>query len=609
MNLTRRQLAAACFAGTFILLAWFFIVIPVLWDGDSYYHLAVSRLYVEEGVDAKIPWARYSLLSAGADKEFLFHVLLMPFAAMDDPALGGRLALALFNAAIITTLGVIASRFMGPPGFLLAIWMWLVTPPFFARAIRLRPELLALLLLLWAIDAASRRKYAALAAIGWAFALGYTAHHVFLAIIVSWGVIDWWRNRRIDVRLLLAPVAGALAGLVIRPHAIENARIWYVQNVLFFFNKSQLDVGVEILPPAMPRTLLVSLPWILALVALVAISIRHREREPDEELHRTVLYTALASIVFALLFTRMGRMATYVYPLVTLLAAAFAASRVPRVALIAILGAGLATAAPLTFDRDVRAVLRDAGDSVSELDWKQFGAAVPPGATVAARWGDAETYAFWAPQGRYLNVLDPIFMALPHRPEYDAQRRLFLGGDPDVPLTVARTLRSDYLAFDFTMSPPILQARLRSDPRLQVVYGGYNLLMKVRPAPPGYFVTSWSPLPAQDDPLAGFVDVTRFAASGCATVTHAHEVHAGQRLSFGFSPWGPSQLFIDGVQAASVERRLNAVLGMGVRVDRDVPPGVHTVDVRTCRAGDYAGFYLVDLNAWPAERAVRQTRP
>jgi hypothetical protein len=120
-------------------------------------------------------------------------------------------------------------------------------------------------------------------------------------------------------------------------------------------------------------------------------------------------------------------------------------------------------------------------------------------------------------------------------------------------------------------------------------------------------VNGWSPLPATDDPLKGFVDVTRLAGSGCATVAHAHSVRAGERLSFGFSPWGPSQLFIDGVQAANVDRRLNAVPGLGVRVDRDVTPGIHTVSVRTCRAGDYAGFYLVDLNV-PAAREVRQTR-
>jgi hypothetical protein len=54
-----------------------------------------------------------------------------------------------------------------------------------------------------------------------------------------------------------------------------------------------------------------------------------------------------------------------------------------------------------------------------------FGRALPAGAKVAAPWVSAEDYMFFAPQGRYLNVLDPIFMRTVDERAYLSQRRLF----------------------------------------------------------------------------------------------------------------------------------------------------------------------------------------
>ena len=71
---------AALFVVYFCLIAALVVPAPVLYDSDSYYHLAVARLYASDGVMTKIPWARMSLIGDGGDKDFLFHVALMPFA-------------------------------------------------------------------------------------------------------------------------------------------------------------------------------------------------------------------------------------------------------------------------------------------------------------------------------------------------------------------------------------------------------------------------------------------------------------------------------------------------------------------------------------------------
>src|SRR5206468_8502475 len=79
--------------------------LPVLYDADGYYHLAVARAYAERGIFHTLDWARFSVMHDGfGDKEFLFHVVLIPFARLGDPTAGGFMALAGFSALVAALL-------------------------------------------------------------------------------------------------------------------------------------------------------------------------------------------------------------------------------------------------------------------------------------------------------------------------------------------------------------------------------------------------------------------------------------------------------------------------------------------------------------------------
>lgn len=457
--------AAIFFAAAFFLFAFVFLRMAILYDADSYYHLAVARLYGQHGIFAANPWARFSILRDGADKDFLFHLLLMPFATLGDAAIGGRIALALGNAAIATVIALYAVRAIGPLGYAIPLWLWIAAPPFFARVARLRPELLALLVILLAIEAAARRRPLALALLAFAFTLGYTAFHVFFALVLL------WCSR--DRRMIASAAAGIVAGLFVRPHPLATLHLWYVQNVEFFRRLGVLDVGNEIHPPS-PNTWLISLPFVAALIALAFL--RDRNRDGDVAARNAIL----AALVFLALFARFGRMATYAFPLALL--AVLLAARPARDALVAlVLALSLAAALPFALDPQLLALFRD--DVRTEADLEGFGRSVPRGAKIAASWGEGELYAFWAPQGRYLNVLEPLFMAGPFPAQYAAQRRIFNGTEPDIPTIAKTTLDSDFLAFDRTSAPPELLDRLNGDPRVRVRYAGANVLVELRDDP------------------------------------------------------------------------------------------------------------------------------
>lgn len=533
--MSRRALnagTAAVFIIAFFAFAFVFLRMSILVDADSYYHLAVARWYGQEGVATPIPWARFSVLAGGADKEWLFHLLLMPFTSA-DAAVGGRLALAALNASLAAVIARYAAQTLGPFGFAFPVWLWIAAPPFLARAVRLRPELLALLLILLAIGAAAKRRVALFGLIAFAFALGYTAWHVFLFLALLWA----WR----DLRLSAAALLGVIAGLFLRPHPIANLQLWYLQNVEFFCWTGKLDVGDEIRPPS-AHTLFLSLAFVLGLALLI------RRPKPLTPLARNC---AIAAAVFLVLFARFGRMATYAYPLLALTVVLAMGEPVRKLAPI-VLCATLLMALPLA--REPMLVDLLTRDFATEADLEDFGRAVPRNAKIAATWGDGETYAFWAPQGRYLNVLEPLFMLARDRRAYETQRALFSGLHPD-PARAARELDSDFIAFDTTSTPPELVERLVTDPRFRIRYGGANALFQIVP-------------------------FDRLAYRERAGV---EELEGGRYL---FAPYEPATLAIDGVLAAEVPDRRLAILGRGVTLE--IPSGRHRVEVAT-----RGGYYLV----------------
>jgi hypothetical protein len=595
----RRQVRAeplalvVLFLVAFFAFAFLFLRMAILYDSDSYYHLAVARHYAANGVSAPIPWARFSLLGNGGDKELLFHLLLVPFATLVDAPIGGRLALALLNATLALVIARFALRAIGWWGLFLPLWLWVAAPLFFARAVRLRPELLALLILLLAIDAFATRQdsggrswqLAKLFALGAAFAYGYTAFHVFLALLVAWTAYDWWRTRsRRSLALLGAGAAGAMTGLLLRPHPWANLQIWFAQNVSFFLHMGRLDVGSEIVPPSLLASAIASTGWLIVIVTLAVLAIRNRFRGAD----RAMPYAAIAALFFALLFLAMARMATYLFPLVTvalLLACGSAARRaLTPVALVI----GIIIALPLAGNPLLVRLLR--GDVTTEGELQAFGRSVPAGAKVAADWERGELYAFWAPQGRYLNVLDPVFMALPLPRQYAAQRALFTGLEPDVPLVVKSILQSDFLAFDRTDAPPALLERMRADPRVSIRSGGYNVLLEIVPSQ--RFVLDWRMSDGRAVPLpdralrayAGFVEV---ASDRCVAVTGRLD-NGG---SFLFAPYGTATMTVDGVPAAAADQPVLGILSHGAVVR--LAGGPHLVEVRSCPANGRNGFYLM----------------
>lgn len=223
-------------------------------DPDTYYHIKMGWLYgtgevQQAGVD--FHWTRETTWNgAFSDKDYLFHVFLVPFAQFaDGPGdFEGMIFGARLGIALLTTL------------FALALWGSL-------RALGVRHAWLYTLLLtavggsyiVFRVNMC--RSYMislALACIGWVllwkrarlalfllmivYTLSYTAAHLMLVLQLVRAVIELvfgpaqGRTRVQDLKsnaaLLGCICAGIAFGCFLHPHSWELVELWWVQNVV-----------------------------------------------------------------------------------------------------------------------------------------------------------------------------------------------------------------------------------------------------------------------------------------------------------------------------------------------------------------------------------------
>jgi hypothetical protein len=619
--------------------------LSALFDSDGYFHLAVAREYAERGLRIDLRWARMSAMADGfGDKEILFHVLLIPFAANTTSSAGGRLALALLGAAVLTIIGRQAAGAVGRWGYLLPFWLALSTLDFTGRLIRLRPELLSLLLFLIAIPLASRRRYRLLGLLALASVLTHTGFHALLVACVGWWVFLGVVRRRWEWPLVAYPALGTLLGLWLHPQFPANVRIWWLQNVTRW-RVPLPDAGTEFDPTTLSEILLNDAGLWLGLIILAATFVRSdradRTSEADTRSAALADHCWIAAAFFGLLFANLTRFGLYFAPLVALALlhegrrrglCPGAWVRLPggRRIRLAVLGSALLLACAAHTVWLVHGDLTR-GECLTpgrEAGWRAFGDAVPRGAKVAAHWQTTDAYAFWAPQAEYLNVLDPIFMAAWKPSAYQAWRSVFTGEEPDVPLALVKRLDSSYLALPRAVLPLPVGERLSHDARMRPLYVGADVLYQVTPAPTA-FILDWCLAPASVSPgsgvppevgacapyvrltdpteraLEGFVDATRLGAvhaRSCVTVVRSEALAAAAALDLEFAPYGSATLWVDGDQILSVPTPQRAVLGRGIRTQLRLGRGVHVFEVQTCPHGGRNGFYLVEGSRTPLPR-------
>jgi hypothetical protein len=314
----------------------------------------------------------------------------------------------------------------------------------------------------------------------------------------------------------------------------------------------------------------------------------------------------IATLAFGALFLRMGRFATLAIPFAALawsfeLAArgqigkrlrVFRGRTLPlRPVLGAIAALSCANALAIAF---INWRMSDSFDPSVRRELERLARQLPANASVAATWNDAELYAFHAPHSRYLNVYDPVFMAVGDPLRHAVWSHVLAGELPDVPDAIARVLESDYLAFSVGRHPE-LERRLANDPRAQLLQRGRHALFRMQRTDPHFF-TDWTSDSgaSASQTRASFIDASPYLRDGCATFQRSEIASLSRTQRLELAGWGPTAFFIDGQQRLPPSAANLARLGEGSGLAIRIEPGTQHWVVKTCAHAGKAGFYLVD---------------
>jgi hypothetical protein len=227
---------------------------PNFFDADSYYHTRFAQTIPQRGISKTFPWTQFSIWKDGfADREFLFHLYLLPFChEKENLVRGGKLAALVLACAVFAVFFLIVFQ-----NCLVAPYMW----PFFLlvscsvfqlRLLAVRPQFFGVLFAMLTVNSFinNRRKSLFLCCLLWPL-----SHSSFpLALVFGVIILLSGFDRKKGIKLLVCSIAGTALGFVLNPYFPGNLSIVWIQvirvlqNTLGVNSKMPRIFGTEFAP-------------------------------------------------------------------------------------------------------------------------------------------------------------------------------------------------------------------------------------------------------------------------------------------------------------------------------------------------------------------------
>jgi hypothetical protein len=266
-----------------------------LFERDGYYHARLSQLMPERGISQSFPWTQLSTWKDRyCDKEFLYHVAMMPFAQLgNEPMFGARIFATLLSVAVIGALYLVlrANKVRWPLYF--TALPFAMGGLFIARLGMIRSHVLSMLLLMFGVHFVLQRRWRALFVLGFVFAWSYTVPFVLLITVGSFAVGQWLGRGGFDHRSVAAAGLGSVLGLALHPYSPMTLETFLTYIQIFRMGmegvgKSGFELGNEIYPYPLPVFFDIY-PLILILIPLLVLFVLVRRKRLAPETLGVVL--------------------------------------------------------------------------------------------------------------------------------------------------------------------------------------------------------------------------------------------------------------------------------------------------------------------------------
>jgi hypothetical protein len=387
-------------------------------ERDEFYHARFANLLPQFGLSREFHWTQASTWKTQfCDKEFLFHVLMVPFARdTRDPLNGVKYFGVILQCAIFVALFVVLrrQRVRLPVTFtLLPLSMGM---QFIVRVTMIRSHLLSMLLMIVAIHLLLRKNWKLLFALGFVYAWSYTVPLALVLTAVPFVAARWLGRGGLDWKSPLAALAGVVLGLAIHPYTPYTLETFltYVQVITIGVGQGAVELGNEIYPWTLSAFANEAPVYGLAFLFLaVLVAWRRKQVSADS---RGACGAAVFWFGMSLLFRRFIEYGAPLLAIALALVVRDTATQVLQpglrmvkiaaaVLLTAVLGGGHIHAVVLTREA------QQCGDGPRFRGAAQFLAQnLEPGETVAHLWWDEFTELYYdGYRQNYLWGLDPTY--------------------------------------------------------------------------------------------------------------------------------------------------------------------------------------------------------
>jgi len=456
---------------------------PTLYGPDGYLHIRMAKFIQEYGLKYDFHWARYSTFAKNfADKDLLYHLLLIPFAQFSKDIFVGAKLSAVFFAVLFLILFFIILRLYTlrqlVPLFLLAL---LISDRFFYLFCWPRQMILVVALTIFGIHFLIEQKSWPVFIITFLYCLMHVSGPYMLLYAVLTEAARYIHSRRFYLKSLLITGLAITAAYLIHPNFPNNILVFYLNAIMvpIYSMKWGIELGAEFFPLS-TREYLLSYPFlVLAVVSIFMLAVFLR---PKATLRTQVLM--LHSSLFFVFSFLSQRYIAHSYPFILLSLASYmkdysgespgeqvSLDLKPVFKAATVLFCALAVIFGTFAYKNLRefAFTHSVFDSHYERVARFFKQNVPKGELIFhANWSDSQYFIGVDPDNDYFVTLDPIYMVSYNRQLYNLYRDVSFGRTKDPYDVLKNTFKAKYGYAGKNFFGGLIE-QVRKDPRFQVM--------------------------------------------------------------------------------------------------------------------------------------------